>query len=262
MPLARSTADDHLGVDAGRGRWCRRPRSAWPARPRTAWRRPTPRPSRRGSPPTAATARRPSVEPALGQHPLQLLVEQEQRGQGRRVVGLVEAAVVEGDRQVERGRHPPPRGLDRLDALDGGGREQRHPEPAVGGEELLGGEVVDVDLGRVPRQRAGGRGGVDEHEARRIDRPLERHHHAGRRLVVGEGVGVDVGLALRPGMGARGRVDDRRVAAGAAPAGPRRRTWRRTRRTRGAGSRCSMSPKVATSQNAVEPPLPSTISQP
>ena len=41
-----------------------------------------------------------------------------------------------------------------------------------------------------------------------------------------------------------------------------RRTSTRTRRTRGAGCARSTSPNVATSQNTVEPPLPSTISQP
>ena len=41
---------------------------------------------------------------------------------------------------------------------------QGEPEAAVGGEALLRGEVVDVELGRVDRQAAGGGGGVEGHE--------------------------------------------------------------------------------------------------
>ena len=46
------------------------------------------------------------LEPAVGEHPLELMVEQEDRGQRGRVVGLVEARVLERDREVERGWHP------------------------------------------------------------------------------------------------------------------------------------------------------------
>ena len=79
---------------------------------------------------------------------------------------------------------------------------------------------------------------------------------------MGEGVDVDVGLGLGQRVGAGRRGDDHRVAAGGARRRPRRRTWPRTRRRRGAGSRCSIRPNVATSQNAVLPPLPRTTSQP
>ena len=41
------------------------------------------------------------------EHPAQLVGEQDERGHGRRVVGLVLAAVVEGDAEVERRRAPP-----------------------------------------------------------------------------------------------------------------------------------------------------------
>ena len=175
---------------------------------------------------------------ALGQHPLQLLVEQEQRGQRRRVVGLVEAAVLEGDRQVERGRHPAPARLDAPDPLDGGGRQQREPQPAVGGEDLLRGEVVDVDLGR--RSTGGRRPPTWRRRAPGRRRRRGRSSGIitpGRRLVVGEGVDVDVGFGLRPRVGAGRRVDDRRVAQTRAPRRRRPRTSTRTRRTRGAGSR-------------------------
>ena len=46
------------------------------------------------------------LEAAVAEHPLELVVEQEDRGERRRVVGLVEARVLDRDRQVERGRHP------------------------------------------------------------------------------------------------------------------------------------------------------------
>ena len=84
------------------------------------------------------------------------------------------------------------------------GEHGGEPEPAVGGEALLRGEVVDVDLGRVEAQAAGGRGGVDQHE-RPVGAvgPRERHRHAGRRLVVGEAVGVDAGVGHGQRVGAR-----------------------------------------------------------
>ena len=50
--------------------------------------------------------------------------------------------------------------------LEGGGRQQRQPQAPVGGEALLGGEVVGVELGGVDPQPAGGRGGVDGHQSR------------------------------------------------------------------------------------------------
>ncbi len=86
------------------------------------------------------------VEPAGSEHPAELGLEHDQRGDGRRVVGLVLPAVGQGDAEVERGRPPAVRGGDALDALDGGRRARRHPQSAVGGEALLRGEVVHVDL--------------------------------------------------------------------------------------------------------------------
>ena len=68
-------------------------------------------------------------------HPLELLVEQEQRGQRRGVVRLVEAAVLEGDRQVERGRDPAARrALIRSIRSTAAGEQERDPQAAVGGE--------------------------------------------------------------------------------------------------------------------------------
>ena len=48
--------------------------------------------------------------------------------------------------------------------LEGVGRAQGDPEPAVGPEPLLGGEVVGVELGGVDPHAAGGGGGVDQDE--------------------------------------------------------------------------------------------------
>ena len=79
-----------------------------------------------------------------------------------------------------------------------------HPEPAVGGEGLLRGEVVAVDLGWVPAQPTGSRRGVDGDEGvAGALRSGQVHGHAGRGLVVGEGVEVDalLGDGLRMGAG-------------------------------------------------------------
>ena len=143
-----------------------------------------------------AAAGRP-LEPALLVDPLDLLVGQEDRGQRRGVVGLVLAAVLEGDAEVERRGHPALRRRDPRDAIDGRRRGRREPEATVGRQALLRGEVVDVDLARLEAQTAGRRGGVDDHEPVGAGGPLERHGHAGGGLVVGEAVGVDVGVGHR-----------------------------------------------------------------
>ena len=106
-------------------------------------------------------------------------------------------------------QRPPP--ATRGHPLERRGREQREPQPAVGGEALLRGEVVGVELRRVDPQPAGGGGGVDGDDAAavlgegRAGGALDLHGHAGRGLVVGEGVEVDVvggdGLGMRPGRG-------------------------------------------------------------
>ena len=152
-----------------------------------------------------------------------------------------------------------------LDALDRGRRARGEPQAAVGGEALLRGEVVDVDLGRVDHGSPPAAEVASTSDERRRRRPgaAQLHRHAGRGLVVGEGVrGRRRRSATDRRVGARRSVDDDRLAevrrGGARP----RRTWRRTRRTRGAGCARSMSPNVATSQNTVVPPLPRTTSQP
>ena len=154
----------------------------------------------------------------------------------------------------------------RCHPLEGGRRQQRQPQPAVGGEALLGGEVVGVELGGVDPQAAGRRGGVDGHEPaagrrrRRPGRAADLHGHAGRGLVVGEGVEVDVRRRRPPRGGCPGADSmtwgsSRWGAALAAAANldensPNDRCWLRR----------SMRQKVAMSQKHVVPPLPSTTS--
>jgi hypothetical protein len=62
-----------------------------------------------------------------------LLGQQEQRGDGGRVVGLVLAGVVDGDAEVEEGGDPASGGGDALDPLDGSGGEQGQPQASFWG---------------------------------------------------------------------------------------------------------------------------------
>src|SRR4029450_12495039 len=73
------------------------------------------------------------------------------------------------------------------------------PEAAVGGERLLGGEVVDVEGARVDGQAAGPGGGVHAHQTLGPGGPADRHHHPGRGL--GGGEGVEVARGIGPGFG-------------------------------------------------------------
>ena len=77
----------------------------------------------------------------------------------------------------------------RVHPFERGGRQQGHPQPAVGGEALLGGEVVGVELGGVHPQAAGGRGAVDGD-----DLPVRRRRRvaAGRRISMATPVEVSL----------------------------------------------------------------------
>ena len=125
-----------------RSRWCRRPGCAGGVgderRGELALLGPGVEPAGR----VGGAARGP-VEPAVGEQPLDLVGQQPQRGDGRGVVGLVLARVVEGDAQVERRRHPAG-GPQLGDAVERRGGEGGQPQAALGGEGLLRGEVVDV----------------------------------------------------------------------------------------------------------------------
>ena len=161
------------------------------------------------------------VEAAAGEHPLDLVGEQEQRRDRRGVVGLVLDRVVERGRQRQELRDPAggpdrrPVGVDLGDPLERRRARDREPEATVGGEALLRGEVVDVGVADVHRQTAGARGRVDQHERIVVEpgRPDDRHHHAGRGLVVRPGDHVGAVLGGRRGIrGVAGRrLDDDRV---------------------------------------------------
>ena len=147
-----------------------------------------------------AAPRRP-LQPAPAVDPVDLVGQQEQRGQRRGVVGLVGAGVVEGQREAERRRRPAPGGGQPLDPLDGGRRAQRQPQPAVRGEALLGREVVDS---RTRRDRPGPRRRPRWRRPARgrrvgVGRAADRRRHAGRGLVVGQGVDVESGWPLASG---------------------------------------------------------------
>ncbi len=93
--------------------------------------------------PVAAAGR--ELEPAVLEHPLQLLVEEVERRERGRVVRLVEARVLDRDRQVERRRHPARRAAIRSMRSIARGRAEREPQAAVAREALLRREVVHVE---------------------------------------------------------------------------------------------------------------------
>ena len=94
------------------------------------------------------------------------------------------------------------------------GRQQGEPQPAVGGEALLRGEVVDVELRRIHRQAAGCRGGVEGHQGAgiRAGHPRGGDRDTGGGLVVRRAVQVDAGLGGEHRRAARVGGDDGRGA--------------------------------------------------
>jgi hypothetical protein len=140
-------------------------------------------------------------QPTLRVHPVELLGEHDEGGDGWGVVGLVLARVVDGCGQAEEVGHPPSACGDLLDPGDGRRGEGREPQAAVGGEALLRREVVDVRFGHVDGQAGGARGRVDEHEGVIVGtgNPAHRRHDPGGCLVVRPGVHIDTGLGIRGG---------------------------------------------------------------
>ena len=222
-----------------RSRSCRRPASAWPGRRRTASRAGGARPSRRGGRLDAVVRATIAVEAAPVEHPVELVGEQQQRRDRRRVVGLVLARVLERGAQRQevgdpaRRRRRRPVAAISLDPLQRGRAEQRQPQPAVGGEALLGREVVDVGVGSTSTgsppapEVASISTSASSAPAGRVD----RDHHAGRGLVVRPGDHVasdasDTGSGASPGSASTTIGSARNGAL----ARCRRRTWRRTRR--------------------------------
>jgi len=132
----------------------------------------------------------------VGVHPVQLLGHQEERRHRRGVDGLVQPGLLDRLGEPEEGRDVAAAPVDLLGPGDRGGRQQRDPQAAVGGEGLLRREEVDVGLAGVERQPARRRGRVDDHQRVAGD-PLDRRHHAGGGLVVGDRIDVDPVLGLR-----------------------------------------------------------------
>ena len=142
------------------------------------------------------------LEPASVEHPLELVGEQQQRRDRRRVVRLLLDRVLERDRQREKLGDPATvRTRGKLPhALARGGAQKREPESAVGAEALLRREVVGVGLSDVDGQAGRGRCPIDQHQCViGVRRPRHRDHDAGRRLVVGPG--DHIGLWVRPWLG-------------------------------------------------------------
>ena len=155
------------------------------------------------------------VEAAAGEHPLDLVGEQDQRRE-RRACCRSGPCASSRARSAARGRpgcQRSPAPSSSRDPLDRRRAEGGQPEAAVGAEGLLRGEVVDVGLGGVERQAAGAGGGVDEDE--RIAGALRAphvDHDAGRGLVVRPGDRVGGGIGGRLGGVAGIGLDQDRVA--------------------------------------------------
>ena len=120
-----------------------------------------------------------------------------------------------------------PPALIALGPLDRGGRHQRDPQAAVGGEALLRREVVDVGLGDVDRQARRRPTSRRPARARRRRSPSGRatgHHDAGGGLVVRPRVDVD---ARRSRAGRDGSTESRLDDLGVLQERRRRRRrWR------------------------------------
>ena len=182
------------------------------------------------------------VEAAGVEHPAQLVVEQEQRGDGRRVVGLVQAAVGRGRC---RGRaRPGASGPTRRSARCARRRPASTPPPTARRRRR------STSAGRSSRRRprpgpTAARRRPTWRRRRRAPSPASAGGAAsiatpGRRLVVGQGVEVDGGVGDRARGGRRARCRRRPARRGAVRRRRRRRTSTRTRRTRGA--RCARRP--------------------
>ena len=214
----------------------------------------------------AVAARRRPLQAAVGVHPVELLGQEEDGGQRRRVVGLVQHGVVDRGLEVEEGRDPAARRGDPLDPLERGRRHQGDPEAAVGRRS--------TSAGRSSRRRtAAGRPAARRRPRWRRRRPGrrpppgaarrrsgDRHGDTGRGLVVGQRVEVDRVVGPRERVRAHLGLDDLGVLEVRAPPSRTRRTSRRTRRSSGAGSAPRSRPNVAASQKQVVPPLPRTTS--
>ena len=165
----------HLGDRSRRRRRRRSPPcpprgSARRASPRRAWRSRTARPRCRGSRRNGRTGprrtrgprRRPSTRPAR------------RRAAAWPARACCRSGPCWNSRWRLRGRgRPGPTafalsGRWRRHPVEAGRRQERHPEPAVGGEAFLGGEVIGIELARVDPEASRRRGPVDGHDLPRL----------------------------------------------------------------------------------------------
>ena len=159
----------------------------WPGRSRTGSRTRTSPPSRRAGPTTrgcASTA--PDRPPSECSQP-DLVGQQEQRGDGRGVVGLVLRRVVDGDREVEEAGDPAARRLDLGDPGErrGGtsaratGRRRRRRTSAARSSRR---RSAPTSTGSPPAPLVASMSTSASSSA--PAGPHDRRHHAGRGLVV------------------------------------------------------------------------------
>ena len=261
MPLARSVAASAAAstvlVEVDRRGDVAAVRGVGDERRRVARAR---RPSRRRSP--ADVSQRPAANssPPLPSIHCELVVEQEERRERGRVVGLVEPRVLERDRQVERRRHP---AVARVRAARCARSRRASRARATGRRRSRSTSAARSSRRRTWSGRRACRPRPTCRRRRRARRrvgPVQRHHHAGRRLVVRVRVHValDVVEQLRASRRARSRS-----TCGSSRCGAPRATAANFDENSPI-TRCelrrSMSPNAAASQNSVEPPMPSSTS--
>ena len=215
IPLARSAAGERGGVDrfveVDRADDQRALRRVGDERRRELR---APRPSRRGAPRSCASGRPRS----RGRRPRASTRSARRAGSASPAPACCRSAPCASSRSPSAARGTRAASDHRRrraprSALDRGRAEQRKPEPAVGAEGLLGGEVVDVGLAR---RRAAGRrrprcASIRTSESSEPGGALDLDHDPGRGLVVGPGDHVGSRVGRRLGRVARLGVDDDRV---------------------------------------------------
>ncbi len=152
------------------------------------------RPSRRGALEEAVRARDHRLEAALREHPLELVGEQEQRRDRRRVVGLVLDGVLERRRQRQELGDPAaaPTSAGRVELRDPLRARRGSAARATARRRTRSPSAARSSRRRPGRRRPAGRrrrGRVDQHQ-RVVVRAVgthDRDHHAGRGLVVRPG---------------------------------------------------------------------------
>ena len=191
-------------------------RRAWR---RTASRTCSPRPSRRGSRPSGRSGRRDHSRPPLLEHPLDLVLEEEQRGERGRVVGLVEAGVARArsPRSSDGGTQRSVAAMRSMRSIAARGA-QREPQAAVAARSTSAARSSRrrTAVGSTRSPPAPDVASTSTSDRRRAVGPADVEHHAGRRLVVRVSVHVDVRVGARSRVRARRRSRSPRGRRGAA----------------------------------------------